>query len=148
MAKISCDEIMSKEIVRCGPGDKLREAARLMSEHHIGSLPVAEGGTLVGVVTDRDIVLRGVAREPDISHLTVADVMTKDPVTCSPTDDVDEAADRMMKHQIRRIFVVRNEQLVGVISQADIASRGGDRERTSQLLERVSQPGVPEPATM
>jgi CBS domain-containing protein len=72
--------------------------------------------------------------------------MSKDLITCSPEDALEDAIDRMMRHQVRRIYVVDSAStLAGVISQADVASRSGDRIQTAQLVERVSQPGVPEP---
>jgi CBS domain-containing protein len=148
--KVLCDEVMTKDIVFCTLQDTVLRAAQMMLEHHVGSLPIVEeplDRALRGVLTDRDIVIRVVAGGRDPERTTVETVMTRDIVTCRPADDLDEAVNRMMMHQVRRIFVEEHNMLRGVISQADIASRGGERSLTALFVERVSQPGIPEPTT-
>lgn len=136
---------MTKEVASCTPDVSARGAARLMAEEHVGSLPVVEGDgrKVVGVITDRDLVIRVMALGRDAEATRIEDVMTKHVVTCLPGDDLDEATHRMMEQQIRRLYIVDGEgRLQGVIAQADIASRSGDRNKTAQLLERLSQPEV------
>jgi CBS domain-containing protein len=146
MSNVLCDQVMTKEVASCTPEVSARGAARLMAEEHVGSLPVIDledGRRVVGVVTDRDLVLRVMALGRDPEATRIEDVMTKRVVTCLPSDDLDEATDRMMAHQIRRLYIVdANGHLEGVIAQADIASRSGDRNKTAQLVERLSQPDV------
>lgn len=138
---------MTKEVASCKEDEAARAAAERMLQSHVGSLPVVDGeGRLTGVVTDRDLVVRVMARGLDANAATLSEVMSRELVTCAPTDDVDEAVDRMMRHQVRRIYIVDADgRLAGVIAQADIASRSGNRSNTARLVERVSQPGVPEP---
>jgi CBS domain-containing protein len=148
---VLCDEIMTKDVQSCTMSDSVRRAAELMAERHIGSIPVIadeQSRKLLGVVTDRDIVLRAVAARRDPEKTTVGEIMTTDLITCRPSDRADEAVDRMMMHQIRRIYVVdHNGALVGVIAQADVASRYGDRQKTAQMIERVSQPEADQPVS-
>lgn len=134
---------MTKEVITCLPGDSVRHVAELMREYHVGSLPVVDNDdqrTLLGVITDRDIVIRVVAEQRDPASTNAGDVMTSDVVTCRPADDLAEAASRMMERRIRRLFITKHGRVLGVIAQADIASRGGERDVTAQLVERVSQP--------
>jgi CBS domain-containing protein len=137
---------MTKEVASCTPDVSARGAAQLMAEEHVGSLPVIEDSDarrVVGVVTDRDLVIRVMALGRDAETTRIEDVMTKRVVTCLPSDDLDEATDRMMQHQVRRLYIVDGDgRLRGVIAQADIASRSGDRNKTAQLVERLSQPEV------
>ncbi len=137
---------MTKDVASCTPNVSARGAARLMAEEHVGSLPVVadgDGRRLVGVVTDRDLVMRVLAPGRDGEATRIEEVMTKKVVTCLPGDDLDEAIDRMMAKQIRRLYIVDADgRLEGVIAQADIASRSGDRNKTAQLVERLSQPEV------
>lgn len=146
MSNVLCDQVMTKEVASCTPAVSARGAARLMAEEHVGSLPVVEdsaGRRVVGVITDRDLVLRVMALGRDPEATRIEDVMTKRVITCLPSDDLDEATDRMMTQQVRRLYIVDAEgRLEGVISQADIASRSGDRNKTAQFVERLSQPDV------
>ncbi len=147
MANIPCDEIMTKEVAACGPEYNVRAVARLMLEQHVGSLPIVDSERrLIGVVTDRDLVVRVIVPGLDPDSTPISTVMSKELVTCLPEDDLGEATSRMMEHQIRRLYIVdQHGHVAGVIAQADVASRSGDRNKTAQLVERVSQPGVPEP---
>src|SRR4051794_20764509 len=97
---ILCDEVMTKELFVCLPGDSVKRVAELMREHHVGSLPVVEDAQqrkLLGVITDRDIVIRVVAEGRDPVKTNAGDAMTTDVVTCRPADDLTEAASRMME---------------------------------------------------
>lgn len=147
MEKVLCDEVMTKDVASVAPDVSARGAARLMAEQHVGSLPVVgEGRKLIGIITDRDLVIRVMAPGHDPEATQVDSIMSTDLVTCYPNDEIEEATDRMMNYQVRRLYIVdRDGILVGVIAQADIANRAGDRIRTAQLVERVSQADAPKP---
>ncbi len=140
---------MTKRVRACTPDQSALEIAQMLADEHVGSVPVVESfdnPKLLGVITDRDLVLRVMAKGLDPLQTHAAGVMSKDLVTCLPSDDVDEAADRMMRNQVRRIYIAgRDGRLHGVIAQADLASRTDDRNRTAQVLERISQPDAPHP---
>jgi CBS domain-containing protein len=115
------------------------EAARLMRDADIGSLPVVDGGKLTGVVTDRDITVRVVAEGKDPQNTKVGDVLSQDLVTIDPQQDLDEALRLMARHQVRRLPVVEEDgRLVGIVAQADVAEQGDDRQ-TGQMVEKISE---------
>ena len=113
-------EVMTPEVVTVEPSASIAEAAKRMIQEEKGPLPVVEGDRPVGMVTDRDIIARVVAEERDPGSLTVGDIATRELVTISSDQDVDEAALLMDEHQLDRIVVVEGERLVGIISEADI----------------------------
>ena len=113
------------------------EAARRMLSEDVGSLPVVEGETLVGMVTDRDLVLQVLAKDLDPSKVPVSDVCTEDPVTVRADESLDVALQRMAKEQVRRLPVVSDGRLVGILAQADVA-RKASAESTGHLVEEIS----------
>ena len=114
------------------------EAARLMREQHIGSLPVTEDERLVGMITDRDITTRVVA-ESAAPETPVGDVYSHDLISVEPDNGLDDALQLMARHQVRRLPVVENGRLVGIVAQADIALRE-DETKTGALVEAISKP--------
>ena len=114
------------------------EAARLMREGHIGSLPITDDEQLVGMITDRDITTRVVAEAADPTKTTVGDVYSRDLITVAPDNDLDEALQLMARHRVRRLPVVENDRLVGIVAQADIAL--SEKEKTGDLVEAISEP--------
>jgi CBS domain-containing protein len=114
------------------------EAARRMLSEDVGSLPVVDGETLVGMVTDRDLVLKVVAKDLDPNKVPVSDVCTQNPVTVGAEESLDEALQRMAKEQVRRLPVVSDGQLVGILAQADVA-RHTNAESTGRLVEEISE---------
>ena len=126
------------------PGDPIVEAARLMSDEDIGSLPVTEEGRLVGMVTDRDIAVRVIAEGKSPESTTVGEVLSRDPVAAEPGQDLDEALRLMAQHQVRRLPVVEEDRLVGILAQADVALEEKEK-KTGGLVESISQPLEAEP---
>jgi CBS domain-containing protein len=115
------------------------EAARLMREEHIGSLPITEDEQLVGMITDRDITTRVVAEAADPNVTTVDDVYSRDLISVEPDKDLEEALRLMARHQVRRLPVVENGRLVGIVAQADIALSENET-KTGELVEAISAP--------
>jgi CBS domain-containing protein len=115
------------------------EAAQLMKSEDVGSLPILEGERLVGMVTDRDVVLRVVAEGKDVKTTTVGEIASRDLVTVDPQQDLDEALRLMAQHQVRRLPVVEEDgHLVGILAQADVATAGQDA-KTGQVVEEISK---------
>lgn len=115
-------ECMCSNVVCATPESTVSDVAKLMNENHIGSVPVCdENQKLVGIVTDRDIILRSIACDKDIKQTKISDIMTTDVIRTSQDTDVSWVAGIMAKNQIRRVPVVENEKLVGIISIGDLA---------------------------
>ena len=133
-------DLMNPSVVTVEPTASAALAARLISRHNVGSLPVCtEGGRLRGVVTDRDIVLRCIATEDDPAQTPVRDIMTRGCATVSPDADCREATRLMSLHQVRRLPVVENGRLVGMISLADVARSGRFDMEAAQALCEISE---------
>ena len=133
MMKVS--DIMSDRVVTIDEREPVIAAARLLKRMNLGALPVTDrGGKLVGMLTDRDIVLRCVALGGDARTMTTGDVMTRGVVTATPDVKVDDAAKRMGHGQVRRLPVVENGKLVGMLSLADMA-RKCDMEAAAALAD-------------
>jgi CBS domain-containing protein len=141
MAK-SVRDAMTADPRSIGASASVVEAARLMREEHIGSLPVTEDERLVGMLTDRDITTRVVAEGAVLESTSVGDVYSRDPVSVEPGTDLDEALQLMARHQVRRLPVVENGRLVGMVAQADIALK--DNEATGDLVGAISEPSEQE----
>ena len=139
----TCSEFMTQDPVCCLPGDSAAKAAQLMKNENIGSIPVIENGqsrTLVGIVTDRDLALTIVADGQDAKSTLVEAVMTRRLVTCRADDDLEKALSAMAEHQLRRIPVVDSEnRIVGIIAQADVATRVDESQRTGEMVKEISQ---------
>jgi CBS domain-containing protein len=136
------DQIMSREPVVIHVDHSLAEAAQRMKEYDIGSLPAVDGDELVGVVTDRDLVVRGIARGADPASTSVLDAMTRHVVFCHDKASTDEAASLMAQQRVRRLMVVDDERgLVGVISLGDMARAGhGDKNIAAAATRVISLP--------
>lgn len=138
-----CNEVMTKNPVCCLPDTMVAEAAKLMKSKNIGSIPVIENEQtkkLVGIVTDRDLALKIVAEGLDAKSTKVGAVMTHKVVTCRADDDLQKALDAMAEHQLRRIPVVDNDdKVVGIIAQADVATRVNQPEKTAEMVKEISQ---------
>jgi CBS domain-containing protein len=136
-------DVMTPNPRTIGPDASLQEAARIMRDADTGVVPVVEKGRPVGLLTDRDIVVRAVADGTDASRRSVREVASTDLVTASPELGTKEAADLMRQHQVRRLLVCENERLVGVASIGDLAVKEGKDSRVGDTIEGISQ-GVKE----
>jgi CBS domain-containing protein len=114
------------------------EAAKLMQESDAGMIPVMDNGDVLGTVTDRDIVLRVVAAGKDPQSTPVREIASTDIVTVEPDQDLDEALELMARHQVRRLPVVEEGRLVGVVAQADVA-READERKVGEAVEQISK---------
>ena len=133
-------EIMANIVHSVGWEDSLTTIARIMKDHDIGCVTVGTADKLDGIVTDRDIVCRGLAIGAPLDCMTAADVMTPEPVTCRVDDTVNQAAFIMEKHQVRRLPVLDDaNRLAGIVSLGDI-SRHSRRQLAGELIEKVSIP--------
>ncbi|MFL6765753.1 MAG: CBS domain-containing protein [Sphingomicrobium sp.] len=133
-------EVMTRDVQTIRPDQSAREAANFMLSADAGSIPVAEGDRLLGMITDRDIAVRGVAKGngPDTP---VRELMTNDIVCARLDDDVEDVANRMSEAQVRRLPVIdEQERLCGIVSLGDL-SRESDEDTASEALQGVSQPG-------
>ena len=139
MSKLVRDA-MTSQPVTVQRSASVKSAAELMEQQDVGSLPVVdEGGSLVGMVTDRDIAIRSVAAGRDAEATQVKDILTSALVQVMPDDSLDMALELMAKYQVRRLPVTYDTQLVGVLAQADIAHEAKDK-KAGQVLEAISQP--------
>ena len=128
------------EVIR--PETALIEAAKKMKSLDIGMLPVCDGDRLVGVITDRDIEVRGVAQGYDPKTARVQEVMTPEVIYCFDDEDLKDVAKKMEEKQVRRLPVLnREKRLVGIVSLGDLAVRTGKEKLAGEVLERVSEPG-------
>jgi CBS domain-containing protein len=120
------------------PDDTVKRAASIMKAADVGPLPVCDGDRMVGIITDRDITVRAVAAGRDPARTPVHEAMTSDIVCVEADQDVDEAIELMRQHAVRRLPVVDQGRLVGMVALADLARRT-DESRQSAALEGVSQ---------
>ena len=140
-----CNEVMTKNPICCLPNAMAAEAAEMMKSENIGSLPVVENEQtmkLIGIVTDRDLAMKVVAAGLDAKSTKVQSVMTHKVITCQADDDLQKALDAMAEHQLRRIPIVDNDnKIVGIIAQADVATRVDQPEKTAEMVKEISQAG-------
>jgi CBS domain-containing protein len=136
-------EVMTSGVECVRPETTLQEAAVKMKALNVGPLPVCEGDRPVGIVTDRDIVVRAISEGRDPRTTRIQDVMTRDVATVKETDDVKDAARLMKDRQIRRVVVVgAAQQVVGIVSLGDIAVDTHDDKMSGDVLEKVSTDAV------
>lgn len=141
MSKVS--EVMTRGVRSLSPGDTLQSAAQAMDELAVGSLPVCDGRRLVGMVTDRDITVRGTARGLPAESTTLDQVMSGDVQWCYEDQPVEEATHLMSQAQVRRLPVVdRDKRLVGVLSLGDVAAKSHP-DKAAHALQGISTPSAP-----
>jgi CBS domain-containing protein len=124
------------------PDDSIQNAARIMRDEDTGVVPVVDNGRAVGMVTDRDIVVRAVADGGQLNR-PIRDIVSSSVVCASPEMSTREAAQLMSDHQVRRLPVVENERLIGIVSIGDLAVKEGKDSRTGDTLQAISE-GVKE----
>jgi len=133
-------ELMTSNPRTVDPSTPVAEAARAMKDEDVGSVPIVDGDTLVGILTDRDIALRVVAEGRDPQGTSAGEVASRDLVTVDPQQGLDEALRLMARHQVRRLPVCEEDgRLVGIVAQADVALAVGD-QKTGDVVEQISQP--------
>lgn len=140
----SLRDLMSQNVVSVSPDQSLKEAASLMSQFNIGSLPVVENGKLCGVITDRDITLRSTAQGGDGNTPVSQCMSTTDLVSGRSDMDPHEAAQLMAQRQIRRLPVVENDQVVGMVALGDLAAQNVYANEAGQALSGISVPSQPQ----
>jgi len=134
-------DIMTKEVQVIRPNDSLQTAAQKMSSHDIGFLPVLEADQLVGVITDRDLVLRGIAQGMNSNAMLGRELMTSPVIYCFEDQDIKEVAKLMEESQIRRLVILSrsDKRLVGVVSLGDLALNSKS-DTSAEVLQKVSEP--------
>ena len=141
MAK--CKDVMTREPICCEPGDSVTRVAGVMKEEDVGSVPVVDSQDskqLMGIVTDRDLVVKVLAGGRTVEQATVRDAMTSNPSCCREDDDVERAVEAMKDRQVRRMPIVDSSgRLTGIIAQADVATRVHKDAKTGDLVEAISE---------
>jgi CBS domain-containing protein len=137
----TCRDIMTRGPFACLPNDTVHKAGQLMRDQDVGSIPVVKNrdtNLLIGIITDRDLAVKVVAEDRN-STTRIEDVMTRGPVVCFSGDNLQIALDRMSDCQVRRIPVVdEDNRLLGIISQADVATRIGIPRKTAEVVKEIS----------
>ena len=141
---IRCQDIMTTDPDSCYAESTVEEVAQLMKSKNIGSVPIVESAysqKLIGIITDRDLVIKVIAMKLKPSVTKACQVMTLAPVNCHQNEDIDKALQCMEMKQVRRIPIVDDfEKLVGIISQADIVIRLRNPKKTEEVLKEISRP--------
>ena len=133
-------EIMTSAVHTVAPGSTLVDAAKQMESGDLGWLPVSAGKKVVGIITDRDMAIRAIAKGLDSNRTKVEDVMTRDVFSCKSDSSVNDVCALMEKKQVRRLVVKdSNDELCGIVSLADVALQARDAQ-SGEVLKKVSQP--------
>lgn len=132
-------EAMTASVSSVSPSQSLADAAEVMKRTDVGSVPVVDEGRLVGIVTDRDIVTRAVAEQRNPQVVRVEEIASHELVTVEPEQDLDEALALMARHKVRRLPVLEEGRLVGMLAQADLALEAKDN-KVGKMVEQISQP--------
>lgn len=132
-------ECMCNNVIYTNPGDTLENVAKIMNEYHIGCVPVCEEqGKVVGFVTDRDIILRSVACGKDCSNTKVSDIMTTQVIKTTPDTELEEVTKTMSQNQIRRLPVIENGKVIGILTLGDIARNAEvSKEELGNTVEHI-----------
>jgi CBS domain-containing protein len=133
---------MSKDIASLRSDDSIERAAQLMKQYNCGSIPVCTKDKLIGIVTDRDIAVRSVASGQDSSQQKIGDIMTESVVFGSPEMNVNDAAKLMSDRQIRRLPIVENNSLIGIVALGDISLEPTCQDSAEDALKNISLPGT------
>lgn len=131
-------EIMSSNIEFCTPLDNVYEVAVKMKDLNVGAIPIVDDEKLIGMITDRDLVIRGIAEKRPGSN-QVTNVMSEQLITVNPNTSVNEAARLMAEHQIRRLPVMEDDKLVGIVSLGDLSLNLNSDEQAGNALTEISE---------
>jgi CBS domain-containing protein len=132
-------DAMTADPVTISRSNSVVDAAKLMESADIGSVPVVDGGTPVGILTDRDIAIRVVAQGRDPNSTQVGEIATDQPYYVEPNQDLDEALELMAYRKVRRLPVVEDGMLVGMLAQADVVHEVKEK-KAAHVIEEISQP--------
>jgi CBS domain-containing protein len=133
-------DIMTKNVAQIRPDASVYDAAKLMQQNNVGSIPVCDRSGVVGIVTDRDIVVRNVVTGSDPRSVPVSSIMSPDVTTVTPDTEIDRLGDIMAGKQVRRLPVVENNTLVGIVALGDLAVDKRFDVEASQALTEISRP--------
>jgi len=136
-------DIMTKDVATLNPNDSVEHAAELMKEYNVGSIPVCNEDKVIGIVTDRDIAIRSVAEGENAERQIVRSIMSSNPVVANPEMDVHDAAKLMADKQIRRLPIVENNHVVGIVALGDLAVQPKLTDNAGIALESISEPSSP-----
>ena len=136
-------DVMTKNVASLNPEDSVERAAQLMDEYNIGSIPVCNAEKVIGIITDRDIACRCVAKGENTKNQKVREVMTSNPVVMNSDADIHDAVRIMGERQIRRIPIVDNNNLVGMVSLGDLAVEPQISDNAEEALKNISEPCTP-----
>lgn len=132
-------DVMTQRPRAVNPQTPLNEVAQVMENEDVGVVPIVEGEKLVGIVTDRDIVVRAIAKGKDPKGMPASEISSRELLTVHPDDNLSDALALMARYQVRRLAVTaEDERLVGVVSQADVAREGKDKD-TGEVVEAISR---------
>lgn len=132
-------DIMSSDVNVVNTTSKIPEIAKLMEHKDIGSVPVVQNGNVVGIITDRDIIIRAIAANKDLNQVTAEQIMTADPVCIEENHDIDRAADLMAEYQVKRLPVLSKGKLVGMIALGDLAIEQIHIDEAGDALSGISR---------
>jgi len=140
---MQCSEIMTRNPECCVPTDSVMKAAQLMKSQDVGPIPIVadkDGRKLAGIITDRDLAIKVIAEARDPITTRLKEVMSDNVVTCKESDEVEQVLKLMEDNQVRRIPVVdQDNHLLGIIAQADVATRLGNPGATGRVVEQISE---------
>jgi CBS domain-containing protein len=130
--------VMTEAPKTLSPRRTAADAANLMEQYDVGVIPLAEGDSLVGLVTDRDLVVRVLAKRRDPGEVTLGEIATEKVITVTPDADIGSARELMAEHKIRRLPVIKDGRLVGILALGDIAVQDASKRAVGEVLEEVS----------
>jgi CBS domain-containing protein len=136
-------EMMTKDVATLNSMDSVERAAQLMKQYNVGAIPVCDEEKVIGIVTDRDIALRSVAQGENGRNQTVRDIMSSNPVVINSETEIHDAARIMSERQIRRLPVIENNNIVGIVSLGDIAVENHLSDDAEKALSNISEPSTP-----
>lgn len=143
MLILKIKDIMTEQVAFVEPESSVTQAAQLMQRHDVGVIPVCQNQNIVGMVTDRDIVIRNIASGKDPQNTPVKDIMTSNVKSINANMSLDQAAEIMSSNQVRRLPVVDNNQMVGIVALGDLAAQGRNDMEVADTLEEISEPAKP-----